>query len=91
MMKNKYPLLGIFCYWLYWDIWLFVYRHTYMHQIYPPAILTTEEVFCSKCDWKGKGSDIKQEDLFLTDAIELFCPSCNGYLGFINQSDEDLD
>jgi hypothetical protein len=60
-----------------------------MHQIFPPAILTTQEIHCLKCGWEGKGSDMKQEDLFLTNAIELFCPSCNGYFGFINDSEDE--
>jgi DnaJ-class molecular chaperone len=59
-----------------------------MHHIYSATILTASDVSCSKCDWKGTGKDMKQEELFLTDAIELYCPSCNGYLGFISEPDK---
>ncbi len=60
-----------------------------MHQIFPPTVFAKQEMHCLKCNWKGKGSEIKQEDLFLTDAIELFCPSCNGYFGFVSNSEEE--
>ncbi|MGN6399992.1 MAG: hypothetical protein ACTHMD_06035 [Flavisolibacter sp.] len=56
-----------------------------MHYIFSPAILTSPSVSCSKCNWQGKGKDITLEELFLTDAIELYCPSCSGYLGFISE------
>ena len=59
-----------------------------MHQIFSPAILTASTISCQKCDWKGSGTDMEQEELFLTDAIELYCPSCNGYLGFISEPGE---
>lgn len=59
-----------------------------MHQIYSPAIFSTDDVTCPKCNWSGPGSDIHQEDLFLTDAIELYCPRCDGYMGFVNSQDE---
>lgn len=61
-----------------------------MQQIFSPAIFSNPEVHCSKCNWKGKGSEIKQEDLFLTEAIELFCPLCNGYFGFVNSEEETV-
>ncbi|MGN6164960.1 MAG: hypothetical protein ACTHOF_10510 [Flavisolibacter sp.] len=56
-----------------------------MHHIFSPAILASNDISCSKCDWQGKGKDIKLEELLLTDAVELYCPSCNGYLGFISE------
>jgi DnaJ-class molecular chaperone len=60
-----------------------------MHHIFSPAILTANNVCCPKCKWKGTGTDIKQEELFLTDAIELYCPSCNGYLGFVSEPEQN--
>ena len=56
-----------------------------MHNVYSPEILNKEDIDCPDCSWKGKGSEIDQEYLFLTDAIELYCPCCKNYLGFINQ------
>ncbi|HJW18902.1 MAG TPA: hypothetical protein VJ499_17350 [Flavisolibacter sp.] len=60
-----------------------------MHKLYPPTVLLSHEVICPKCKWQGKGTEIKQEELILTHAIELYCPSCNGYMGFISQHDEE--
>lgn len=60
-----------------------------MHQIFPPAILTATNISCPKCGWQGKGAEVKQEELILTDAIELYCPSCNGYLGFVSEPEPD--
>ena len=59
-----------------------------MHPIYSAAIFNHDDVSCPKCNWKGPGRDIHQEDLFLTDAIELYCPTCDGYMGFVNSSDD---
>jgi hypothetical protein len=58
-----------------------------MHIVFSTDILKSEQVNCPECTWKGKGSDTEQEYLFLTDAIELYCPCCKNYLGFINQED----
>ena len=61
-----------------------------MHQIFSPAVLQTNNISCSRCNWKGKGEEVSQEELFLTDAIEIYCPSCNGYLGFISTADDGM-
>ena len=58
-----------------------------MHQIFAPTVFHKEEVPCPKCSWKGYGGDMHREHLFLTDAIELYCPSCEGYIGFVNTED----
>ncbi|HEU0112185.1 MAG TPA: hypothetical protein VFQ73_15025 [Flavisolibacter sp.] len=55
-----------------------------MQQIFPSTILETNLVSCTRCDWQGKGSEYKTEELILTDAIELYCPACNGYQGFVS-------
>jgi hypothetical protein len=60
-----------------------------MHQIFEPAIFLKEELHCPKCSWQGPGSDTQQEDLFLTDAIELYCPTCKGYIGFVSAPHEE--
>lgn len=59
-----------------------------MHPIYSPAIFSKADVSCPKCHWKGPGSAIQQEVLILTDAIELYCPTCDGYLGFVSSGDD---
>jgi DnaJ-class molecular chaperone len=60
-----------------------------MHHVYSPTVLLSLNVNCSKCDWQGKGTDVNQEELILTHAIELYCPACNGYMGFISETDHD--
>ena len=62
-----------------------------MHRIYPPAILHTGRINCPHCQWHGAGEDTAQEELFLSEAIELYCPSCEGYLGFIDQGEVELN
>ena len=47
------------------------------------AILS-ENMLCPKCGWKGCGHETKQLDLFLTDAVELYCKDCEYYFGFIS-------
>lgn len=59
-----------------------------MHPVYSPAIFSKDNVSCPKCRWQGHGSRIHQEELFLTDAIELYCPQCDGYLGFVSSGDD---
>lgn len=55
-----------------------------MQQIYSPTIFDVTTLTCPKCTWEGKGADTTQENLFLTDATEIFCPSCQHYFGFLN-------
>jgi hypothetical protein len=64
-------------------------KESSMHKVYPPSVLLSQEICCPKCKWEGKGTEIKQEELILTHAIELYCPCCNGYLGFISQPEEE--
>jgi hypothetical protein len=47
------------------------------------------ELSCPKCNWQGKGEKAVKEELFLTEAIELYCPECHHYFGFISTSEED--
>jgi hypothetical protein len=64
------------------------YPFPVMHRIFSPADLTEGAIQCSKCNWKGSGEEAEQEFLFLTDALELYCPDCDNYFGFINQDEE---
>lgn len=59
-----------------------------MHPVFSTTIFTKDDVACPKCSWRGRGSDIQREELFLTDAIELYCPTCDGYMGFVSSSDD---
>lgn len=59
-----------------------------MHQIFTTTVFTKDDLHCPKCTWKGKGCDVQQERLLLTDAIELYCPTCAGYIGFVSLPDE---
>ena len=58
-----------------------------MHKVFSPDDLN-DTIMCPKCSWKGKGTDIKKEELLLTDALELFCPECATYLGMMDREDE---
>lgn len=60
----------------------------FMHKIYSADLLASSHISCPKCEWTGKGSDVKMEELFLTNATELFCPLCEGYLGFLSEPEE---
>ena len=44
-------------------------------------------VHCKCCSWKGKSSDAKYKVLVEEHAaeIELFCPRCHSYAGFVTQ------
>jgi Zn finger protein HypA/HybF involved in hydrogenase expression len=59
-----------------------------MHTVFSPAIFHKDNVSCTKCHWTGHGSHIQQEELLLTDAIELYCPTCDGYMGFVSPGDD---
>jgi hypothetical protein len=61
-----------------------------MHNIYSPTAFNSKEFECTDCNWKGEGRSTEQEHLILTDAIELYCPSCQNYLGFVSQNDMDF-
>jgi DnaJ-class molecular chaperone len=63
-------------------------KDLFMHKVYSPSVLLSPKITCPKCNWQGKGTDVKQEELILTDAIELYCPTCNGYMGFISNSED---
>ena len=58
----------------------------YMHKVFTHDDLN-DPINCPQCSWKGKGADTKKEDLFLTDAIELYCPDCETYLGLLNNEE----
>lgn len=45
-------------------------------------------VECPDCKWTGQSSELKKGDYMeLSNITEIFCPSCDKYLGFI-QHDE---
>ena len=50
------------------------------------ASMDIHPVNCKCCGWKGTDSQTKNEVLFLDCAteLELFCPDCNSYVGFLN-------
>ena len=55
-----------------------------MHLIFEDADLNGSLIECRHCDWQGTASNLKKGDYFLlTNITELFCPSCERYLGFI--------
>src|SRR5215203_762220 len=84
---GKIPSCGYFSYdrmWGYLDQPNIHQKPSSMHQIFALHVFTKEELHCPKCSWQGRGSDTHQEELFLTDAIELYCPTCAGYIGFVS-------
>jgi hypothetical protein len=55
-----------------------------MHLILEDDDLNDRQIECHHCHWRGNASGLKKGDFFLlTNITELFCPSCNKYLGFI--------
>lgn len=42
-------------------------------------------VACKCCGWKGKDSETRSEVFYLEQVteLELFCPQCNSYIGFL--------
>jgi hypothetical protein len=61
-----------------------------MHRIFSANFLTKNEINCLKCSWKGKVKKAEQEELFLTGAVELYCPACHQYIGLADIN-EDKD
>lgn len=41
---------------------------------------------CSCCNWKGKIADSRRQYITFTviSEVELFCPRCNTYMGFVS-------
>ena len=42
---------------------------------------------CGCCAWKGKRTETKKKFIFLNriSEMELYCPKCNKYLGFLSE------
>ena len=42
-------------------------------------------VACKCCGWKGKDAEAKSDVLYVENVteLELFCPQCNSYIGFL--------
>ena len=51
----------------------------------PPA--AQKAASCSCCNWKGKVADSRKNYITLAaiSEVELFCPRCNTYMGFVNK------
>jgi hypothetical protein len=47
----------------------------------------SEDLTCPKCGWTGCGHEASKVDLFLTDALELYCKECDYYFGFISTTE----
>lgn len=56
-----------------------------MHKIYHEDNYKEQILHCEECGWEGTGKETLKEHLYLSDAIELYCPHCKNYLGFVNQ------
>ena len=56
------------------------------HKVIVEASAQHDIMTCKCCSWKGKSSETKKEFLFINkiSELELFCPKCNSYLGFIS-------
>jgi hypothetical protein len=60
-----------------------------MHYEFTSKVLTEIELTCPKCAWQGNGKKAAKEELFLTDAVEIYCPQCHHYFGFISTTEEE--
>lgn len=59
-----------------------------MKPVFTPSIL--EKKFqCPNCHWDGHGSDLLQEKFSHEESIELTCPKCDYYFGFIDTGTEE--
>ncbi len=56
------------------------------HNLIVEKTAKNELLSCKCCSWKGKSAETKKEFLFtnLISELELFCPKCNSYVGFIS-------
>jgi hypothetical protein len=54
------------------------------NNLFDPATFEDEALTCSKCNWKGKGSEAIKIDLYnLTSTNEIRCPDCDALLGIL--------
>jgi hypothetical protein len=60
-----------------------------MHTIFSLTAFTNHHLTCPACTWQGNGKDSHQEHLLLTQAIELYCPDCEHYFGFVNKDETE--
>ncbi|HEY9364221.1 MAG TPA: hypothetical protein VIQ00_13225 [Chitinophagaceae bacterium] len=58
-----------------------------MHTIFSLAAFSAKQLICPACTWQGNCKDSHQEHLLLTRAIELYCPDCQHYFGFVNKDE----
>ena len=49
------------------------------------AYFKQKSVSCTCCKWKGKVGEAQKQYVFLSEIaeIEMFCPKCATYIGFI--------
>ena len=59
-----------------------------MKPVFTPTILQ-DHLQCTNCSWQGKGEDALQEKFTHEESIELYCPKCNYYFGFINTGTQE--
>jgi hypothetical protein len=60
-----------------------------MHLVLEDADHNVQQVECHHCHWQGFSSELERGDYFpLGDFTEVFCPSCNKYLGFIQHTSD---
>ena len=52
--------------------------------VFDQTKFSREAICCPNCSWSGSGQEAEQELLLLSDAVELFCPECEQYLGFVS-------
>lgn len=61
-----------------------------MLQVFEHATYRQESACCPKCSWKGAGAALKQgEYFFMSDMVEVYCPDCTQYIGFISLDPEE--
>ena len=59
-----------------------------MKPVFTPSILE-KNFHCPNCHWEGKGRDLLQEQFSHEESIELTCPKCDYYFGFIDTGTEE--
>ena len=44
----------------------------------------SEIVACPKCKWRGKGSELENDEYFPeSNILDLNCPACHEHIGFV--------
>ena len=62
-----------------------------MQKVYNERGFDDEIIKCGRCGWEGIGYDVNIIDLYgLSKVKEVHCPSCDSYLGGVQNADNKI-